>query len=751
MKCARGFSLFELVVVLAIIAAVTFMVTGRGESDAYERQVALNEAAKIRFFVSKGFAQARSSNEPIEVVATGHRLMLRGARSGTVYDTLDTKVYAASVSGVTTTLYPSGTVTGGDCTLALEGSYSTLRFAIQPGGLVREVLGDVDCPTTLTVAGTRPSLPTGTGGAPPTDPPPPPPPTELDPPPPPPTGSTTGSLQVNIENPGSAGTDPEGDLRLHNDTGLIRTIDRDTLVSGLDAGTYTLYAFPITLNGCAYEPTRDTFNIGILPNDTSFVTVTYQGADSRLNYVTLNGLSTSEAVVLEREGGTAVLRFKAVGAQTVTVSDTPTDFSADLPTTVNDPGDVEYELTFAYAPNLEPQQRTARIEVQLDGCGTSDNAVVDVVQDAGSAPLSIVVSGLPAGVTVPVHLESADARCKNLDFDTGNATLEEELPATCSYRVWGERLQHGGNYYEPQPVDFTLNAYEPKTVSLRYELNQGYVEVAVAGLPAGAPDVTVNVTGPVSESASVAPSGNHTFTLPPGTYSVEATPTEVVVGGVRYVLDNPTQSVALANGDRRSVTFAYRQIDGLVTISTSGLPSNEETQIRVQPQVGSAYIISLNGGDSKTLPFAPGQYLLTASDSGNYYVVGGGGVLNVASGGSYTVTFTFRRKTGILRIRVDHHKAWVDGVGTAYGDGDSAFEFRDFRVPTGTYTVKGNDTYVYITSAPQYRYRLISGNNKSATVTYNGTTTVTMDYIIERRNRYCVFVCWWGSWYKVGD
>ena len=156
--------MFELVVVLAVIAAVVFMVTGRGEADAYERQVALNEAAKIRFFIGKGFAQARTTNEPIEIVATGHRLMLRGARSGTIYDTLETRVYAAGTTGVTSTLYPSGTVTGGDCTLSFTAPNSRLSYAIQPGGLIREVQGTATCPATLTVSGGRPSLPTGSSG-----------------------------------------------------------------------------------------------------------------------------------------------------------------------------------------------------------------------------------------------------------------------------------------------------------------------------------------------------------------------------------------------------------------------------------------------------------------------------------------------------------------------------------------------------------------------------------------------------------
>ena len=754
MKRARGFSLLELVVVLAVIAAVVFMVTGRGEADAYERQVALNEAAKIRFFIGKGFAQARTANEPIEIVATGHQLMLRGARSGTVYDTLETRIYEAGTAGVTSTLYPSGTVTGGDCTLSFTGPNSRLSYAIQPGGLIREVQGTATCPTTLAVSGGRPSLPTGSSGtAVSTDPPPPPPPTELDPPPPPPAQASTGSLQVNIENPASTGTAPEGDLDLRDASGLIRTIDRDTLVPNLNVGTYTIVARPLTVAGCAYEPTQSSISVGVLPNDTSIVTVNYVGADSRLSYVRLNDTSTDEAVVLDRQGGVATLAFKAVGAKTATITATPSAFSDDFPLTVNDPGDVERVVTFTYTPNLEPAQRTARIEVGIDGCGASAAQAVDVIQEAGSAPLTLEVSGLPAGTTAPVHLESADARCATRDYTTGNATLTEELPATCAYRVWGERVANGGNYYAPKPVEFTLNAYEPGAATLLYELDQGYIDASIAGLPTGAPAVTVTVAGPVSKSASIAPGRSSSFVLPPGTYTVEASPAELRVGGVRYVLDNPTRNVTVVSGRREPVEFTYRQADALLTLRTSGLPSSEKVRLTVSALSGAvpARTVYLAGGASTTLPLEPGSYKVSAANSANYYAVNPNLFLRAESGQSYTLTFDYRRKTGTLRIRVDHHKAWSDGVGTAYGDGDSAFEYRDFVVPTGQYTVRGDNYYIYKTSAPQYRYRLISENNQSVTVPYGGTATVTMDYIIERRNRYCFFACWWGTWYKVGD
>jgi len=740
-------------VVLAIIAAVVYMVTGRGESDAYSRQVADNEAAQIRFFIDKGFARARASNEPVEVVASGHSLLLRGARSGTVYDTLETHVYTAATSGVTSTLFPSGAVTGGNCTLSLDGPNSVLRYAIQPGGLIKEVRGGMDCPTLQTVAGLRPSLPTGSGGSvPDTDPPPPPPPTDLDPPPPPPADGQTGSLRVNIDNPASTGGEPEGDLELRNDSGVLRTFEHDALVPNLSIGTYTIRARPITIGGCAYEPDRSEVSIGVLPNDTSVVTVAYRGANSRIVNLSLNGYSADNPVILDRKGGTAVLEFRGTGADSVEVVDTPDDFSADLPTTINDPGDLDHEITFGYAPNMEPQQRNARISLRLSGCGTSDDSSIDILQEAGSAPLTLAVSGLPNGVTAPVHIESSDTRCANSDFETGNDTIDRELPATCQYKIWGERVHSGGNYYDVEPTEFELAAYEPHTADLAYQVTQGYIEVEVSGLPAGSYSVDVNVTGPVNEAYTFPQNGRHTFTLPPGSYSIAATPQEMRVGGVRYVLDDATRTVDLEKDARTPIHFAYKQADALVTVRTTGLPSSEQTRIAVWRGSVNVTNFNLAGGQSRTLALEPGEYVISASASRRYYPVRPRQQISVASGQSYSASFAFRRKTGTLRIQVDHHKAWADGVGTVYGDADSYFEHRDFVVPTGTYVVKGDATFVYKTTAPQYRYRLISPNNQRITVARDRVSTATMDYIVESRDWYCVlWVCWWTGWSKVGD
>jgi len=455
---------------------------------------------------------------------------------------------------------------------------------------------------------------------------------------------------------------------------------------------------------------------------------------------------------LDPRGGTATLGFEAFGVSSVKLTDTP-DLSDDLPTTLSvDPSFSTTELTFDYRANTEPEAVSYTLTLEGKGCGDARTEIA-LTQDKGMGTLTYGVSGLPAGAKAQIHLDSADSRCTKANLTLGNETLTEDLPATCEHTLWGERVEHEGHYYEAQPVSFTLEAWKEATATLAYQKTEGYLTLELTGLPRNAPEVALKLEGEKNLKLTFKGNGTKKLVLPVGDYTVTIVPASFELEGMEYEINPESKTFRLENGDRKSVTFTAGPKKSWVRVTVSGLPKNGQGTITLKGP--KAYTLKLANTTKKVL-VEPGSYTVTAGEykSGlsTYKAVPNPERFKVEPGETQGVSVPYKLVPAKLTVQVDHHKAWIDDRHVAWGDADSAFEQKTWSFRPGTYTVRAEDRVYYSKRTEQRRYHPLA-YSKKVTLRSGDAKTVRLDYIVQKRTRWCFwFICGgWSGWKKIGD
>ena len=165
----------------------------------------------------------------------------------------------------------------------------------------------------------------------------------------------------------------------------------------------------------------------------------------------------------------------------------------------------------AYAPAAMSQQ------VQVSASGTP--ATISVFYAITTGSIAVGITGLPQGTAAAINISGPGGYYRQL---TEPATLAHLAPG--SYEISsGSVSVADGNVYSPTPIAQVVNVFAsetPRSVTAKYVLATGALEVAVTGLPAPL-NADVTVSGPGGYSRTLP--GSSTLTgLFPGTYAVVA-------------------------------------------------------------------------------------------------------------------------------------------------------------------------------------------------------------------------------------
>jgi hypothetical protein len=475
-------------------------------------------------------------------------------------------------------------------------------------------------------------------------------------------------------------------LALAGPGGFDSTVTGSTTLRGLDPGTYTVSAQPVTYAGGVWQPTVMTPTIQLAPNDSVEVGVSYAIATGGLTVMVLGLPPGADASIrVTGPGGFE----SAVTGTTALVGLAPGDYSV-IAATISSGG-------HSWKPAAASQLATV-------AAGTTPTAItISYVLATGAIALTItgLPDSLPAAVTItgPAGFNQAV---------TGPSTLTGLAPG--SYSVAASPVGGTGQPWVAVPAnqDISVTAsLVPAPAAIAYAPGVGSLSVSITGLPGGSP-AAVTISGPSGYHESLASSRTLTG-LPPGGYTVAAG--QVILAGQTWTPSPVTQAATITVGGSTSVVVQYNQTTGSLAVLMAGLPNGTAGALTVTGPGGYSHPLAA----SQTLAgLVPGSYTVTASTvtaSGTTWVPAPPSQsvpVVVAATATATVTYA-AAPASTLNLR-------IDGVYLT-----QATQRYDGTVPL----VAGRDAYLRAfalaseanTAAPPVRIRLYSGGSLVQTYT----------------------------------
>ena len=234
----------------------------------------------------------------------------------------------------------------------------------------------------------------------------------------------------------------------------------------------------------------------------------------------------------------------AAFSRSVTVTDTLENLTPGLYTLVANRVSVASGV-------YEPATPTQQVDVRA----SSQPSLITAAFGITTGSIAVNVTGLPQGAPAAITVSGPGGYYQSV---TQSTTLSSLAPG--SYVITNGSVSAGGHTYSPVPLSQGVNvvaAETPRSVTARYDLATGALEVTVTGLPAQQ-DGSVAVFGPGGYSTTL--KGTATLVgLFPGTYVVVAAN---VAAGVPYGPTPPSQNVdVVAALTPARATVSYVEVD----------------------------------------------------------------------------------------------------------------------------------------------------------------------------------------------
>ncbi|WP_287372876.1 hypothetical protein [Oceanithermus sp.] len=448
------------------------------------------------------------------------------------------------------------------------------------------------------------------------------------------------------------------DVTVTGPGGYSQTLSATTLLKGLEPGTYTVSAAPVSANGYTYSPTPATANIALASGADGEVAIAYAPTSGviRLEAVAPDGLSYDVQIA----GPGATLSYSGTGSQSTVFPDQPLgDYAATASTATLG--------LISYAPSITPATFT------LAGAQTQ---TVTVRYAPSTAALQVNIGGLPNGLNAAVTITGPNGYRRLLN---ASAVLDGLEPGT--YVMTAGPVFSGSARYDASPsnTSLTLAAGDVGTFDVTYTLVPASLRLTVDGLPTGATP-TITLTGPNGFTSTV--NGSYTWTaLEPGPYTLTAG--DVVVTPFTYTPSPPTVDLTLESGNTATATITYGTDRGQLLINVAGYTS---APYRVTGPGG--YDQTFTG--SQDLLLSPGTYTITAPDyqapDGHTYRSTQPSLsVSVTAGQTATASFEFYRYTATVTTAATGLPA--DAVSTYTLSGSS------YTVPTVHILLPGSYTF----------------------------------------------------------
>ena len=305
-----------------------------------------------------------------------------------------------------------------------------------------------------------------------------------------------------------------------------------------------------------------------------------------------------------------------------------------------------YTVTAASVTASDGRYAAAPASQTVSVAASTTPAAAAVSYALATGSMTVTVSGLPAGANAAVTVTGPAAFSRTVTSTTTISALEPG-----SYTVASADVTTADDRFAPAVpnVQVTVAAGPtPVAASAAYALVTGRLTITVSGLPAGfgtppigAANAAITVTGPGGYNRVVIAT-TQLGQLAPGAYTITASQVSVA-GGFAYRASQPSQTVSVvATTTPATATVAYAAVDGILTITVSGLPQGTNASIIVTGPGG------FNHGVTATTTLtglAPGAYTITASNlnvgASIYAADPATQVANVAVGTSSASTVTY--------------------------------------------------------------------------------------------------------------
>ena len=604
----------------------------------------------------------------------------------------------------------------------------------------------------------------------------------------------TGGLDPEPSKPGSVSvavvglpSGADAALTLSGPGGYSRSVTASGTIADLSAGSYTLTAADVTVDGDGYAVAPVTQAVVVRASQTSPVTANYVIATGRL-LLSIDGVPPGSAdVVVSGPDG-----FSRTVTRADTVKGLPNGTFVVRPRSVVIDGDrfgsAVDSLLVLVTPGtgVSPaavlyQLASGRLDLSLTG--VPEGATGMIALD-GPSGFSVVATGpqimkglvpgqyslhgtvinsdgdlyeadiVPAAVQVtpsPVAVSAAATyRIKTgaltvsltglpngvlgnvtvsgpggfTSLVTATTTMRSLVPG--AYTIAAANVSTGGSIYTPQPASQTVTvtaAKQPVVRTVAYSLGVGSLRVNVAGVPAGA-TAAVSVTGPNGFAQSLTVSSTLSG-LTPGSYTVVAT--AISAGGFSYAPTPASQAAAVSINATTTVAVTYAATTGSLAISINGLPGGTAAAVTVTGPAGFSQ--SVTAGSALT-GLAPGSYTVAAasvSSGGQTYTPSPvSQAAAVTAGATASATVNYAGNSGNLAVTVTGLPGGVVAAVTVTGPG--AFS----QSLTGTQTLTGLTAGTYTIVATNVTSAgivyLAGPASQPATVSVGVTTAATVAY-----------------------
>ena len=241
------------------------------------------------------------------------------------------------------------------------------------------------------------------------------------------------------------------------------------------------------------------------------------------------------------------------------------------------------------------------VPLAIAGCGDDPAAPT-------TGTLVVNVSGVPAGSQAAVTVTGPPGSGFTRTL-TASETLESVTAGT--YTITAQAVNASAGLYTPhQPTqEAVVPVNETATASVAYSISTGAMQIAITGLPAGAP-ASLGISGPDGFSRTVTEPTTLTG-LVPGIYAINSASVTTSTGDV-YSATPLSQALAITASELpRQTSFTYTLSTGGLDVTVSGLPFGTGGSISVSGPGG--FTRSLTASTSMN-GLVPGTYTVSALD-----------------------------------------------------------------------------------------------------------------------------------------
>jgi len=429
----------------------------------------------------------------------------------------------------------------------------------------------------------------------------------------------------------------------------------------------------------------------------------------------------------------------ATGAADFTIIPPPGSQSLPSGTVTLQPGNTDVSRG-GLVPYLSPQQYTVNARDVRSGSYTysatvspsSSFTVTPCQTQSLTVAYAPVTGALQVNISKPQGM-SAAPQVKVTGPDpslpktlTQTTTLQNLVPG--QYGISPQDVLDDGVRFQgtASPANPTVQAGQTATSQVTYAPVSAKLTVTLQAGGQNYPSPQVVLQGPGLNRTLTAYSA-HTFgDLTPGDYTLRASPVQDSL--YTYAPTPLNQTVALAAGDRKTVTLTYQPTTGALRVSVTGLPQGATPKVSLD---GNA--LTFDGAGQATVPYlTPGSHTLTAENvsyGGYVYAPSPANAsVSVQAGSLATQTITYTRLEGTVTVAVSGLPTGVapdatltlpDGSTRAINQaGTTTFT----GMPTGRYTLTARDV-----TRDGITYRA-TVSPTSGTLTNGGSLNFTVSY-----------------------